>query len=118
MVGFPSMRKIRIAFDVDGTLRKNSEERHRRVIEPNERIVALLEILARFKNVEIHVWSNRGAEYCEDIVEELGLRKIKQCHLKTWVHNRADGDGFVPDIAIDDQQRFDGAALNLIVREK
>ena len=127
------MDKIVIAFDVDGTLRCNAEERHRDKVEPNPRIIALWETLSTFKNVELHIWSNRGADYCKAIAKQFKLKKCKGYHQKTFraeqsVEVRAlsgggtymsiRADAFVPDIAIDDQQRFDGGNLNLIVREK
>lgn len=112
------MKKVIIAFDVDGTLRCNQEEQHRTRVVANRRIVRLWETLSSFKNVELHIWSNRGADYCREIAILFDLQKCKGYHKKTWQGNRDDGDGFVPDIAIDDQQRFDGAAFNLIVREK
>lgn len=117
------MKKIVIAFDVDGTLRCNREEEHREKIVPNLRIVRLWETLSSFKNVELHVWSNRGAEYCDMIVKRFDLQKCKATHKKYWQAQQNsddwhEDDGFRPDIAIDDQQRFDGADLNLIVREK
>lgn len=127
------MKKVTIAFDIDGTLRCNSEERHRIDVEQNERIVALWNTLATFKNVELHIWSNRGADYCKEIYKLLGLRKCEGFHLKEWrksqevevqaltresTYTAIRADAFVPDIAIDDQQAFDGGLLNLIVREK
>lgn len=115
------MKNLTIAFDIDGTLRCNAEERHRTEVEPNQNVIAGLIWLASFKNINIHLWSNRGADYCQTIRIQFGLEKyVKEshCHLKTWQGNRPDGDGFVPDIAIDDQQRFDGGMINLIVREK
>lgn len=117
------MKKVIIAFDIDGTLRKNTEERHRTEVEVNNRIATLLFCLADCKNTEIHLWSNRGAEYCKEMRQVLGLSehvKESDCHLKTWDKNKGSGGNpiFWPDIAIDDQQRFDGGILNLIVREK
>lgn len=129
------MKKITIAFDIDGTLRKNSEERHRTDIEVNEDVLDTLRFMAKCKNTEIHLWSNRGAEYCQEMREFFGLQKyIKatHCHLKQWRelqevdirvtdHNvipMLRADAFRPDLAIDDQQRFDGGKLNIIVREK
>ena len=124
------MKKTIIAFDVDGTLRKNSEEIHRTKVVANERIVDLMSILSTFKNVEIHIWSNRGAEYCRMIRHELQLEeyvKESHCHEKMWLtqqqetlvdYEESDKDYLRPDIAIDDQQRFDGGIANLIVREK
>ena len=129
------MNKIHIAYDIDGTLRKNSEEKHRTLVEPNERIVNLLIANAHSKNVETHLWSNRGAEYCRAMRLEFGLQKyVKEtnCHLKQWRkmqeveirvsnHNTVPmlrADAFRPDIAYDDQQNFDGGKVNIIVREK
>lgn len=124
------MKKTIIAFDVDGTLRKNSEEIHRTKIVPNDRIIELMHILGSFKNVEPHIWSNRGAEYCRRIREEFGLEKLvraSHCHQKLWLgqqqeilveFSESDEDYLRPDIAIDDQQRFDGGIANLIVKEK
>ena len=117
------MKKIVIAFDVDGTLRCNREEEHRTKIVPNLRIVRLWETLSTFKNVELHIWSNRGADYCKEIAVLFDLQKVKGYHKKQWQAQREANDMwgeeyFKPDIAIDDQQRFDGGVLNLIVREK
>jgi len=121
------MKKITIAFDVDGTLRKNTEERHRTEIEENKRIVEMLLTFASFKNVEVHIWSNRGKEYCQMIRQELHLQnavQLNHCHKKLWAEQQSSDDWadsvdyFKPDVAIDDQQRFDGGVLNLIVREK
>lgn len=127
------MQTIMIAFDVDGTLRANCEERHRTDVEANQRIVELWDTLGRFKNVELHLWSNRGEDYCRSIASQLGLKKCKGFHQKQWraeqevevwglrrsdIYRARRADAFIPDIAIDDQQRFDGGVLNLIVREK
>lgn len=113
------MRKFNVAFDVDGTLRANREEIHRTKVVENPRIVDMLHTMASLKNVTVHVWSNRGADYCWEIVQAFDLPvKRKNCHQKTWEHNREDGDGFIPHICFDDQQRFDGGIYNLIVREK
>lgn len=117
------MKKVVIAFDVDGTLRCNREEIHREKIVPNLNIVRLWETLSGFKNVELHIWSNRGADYCREIATRFDLQKVKGYHKKTWksqqdANDEWDSDDFRPDIAIDDQQRFDGGLFNLIVREK
>lgn len=129
------MDNIIIAFDIDGTLRKNVEERHKTDIEVNEDVLDTLRFFAKCKNTEIHLWSNRGAEYCQEVRKYFGLQKyVKEshCHLKQWqeqqtvevlastggTYKALRADAFVPDIAVDDQQRFDGGILNLIVREK
>jgi len=121
------MNKIHIAFDVDGTLRKNSEEIHRTEIVENTEMITLLITLAKLtKNVTVHIWSNRGAEYCKRIRKEFRLEKyVKEtnCHKKLWKAGQikaveANEDYFKPNIAIDDQQKFDGAFENIIVRLK
>lgn len=120
------MRTITVAFDIDGTLRKNSEERHRTDIEVNEDVLDCLRFFYKCKNTEIHLWSNRGADYCKEIREYFGLQKyVKEshCHKKLWLETQAkltakNEPYFRPDIAYDDQQRFDGGFTNIIVREK
>lgn len=120
------MKTTHIAYDIDGTLRKNSEERHRTEIEVNEDVLDNLRFNAKCKNTVIHLWSNRGADYCKMIREHLGLQKyVKEsnCHLKLWKKMQVEllsknEDYFKPDIAYDDQQRFDGGFENVIVREK
>jgi hydroxymethylpyrimidine pyrophosphatase-like HAD family hydrolase len=120
------MKKVIVAFDIDGTLRANREERHNTEVEPNTRIVELLKTTARSKNVEVHLWSNRGAEYCKEMRIALGLEKYvktKNCHKKLWFKQQtelglSDEEFFRPQIAYDDQQNFDGGVVNIIVREK
>lgn len=129
------MKKVTIAFDIDGTLRANREERHRDTVEANPRIVELLIATAHSKNVEVHLWSNRGAEYCQEMREILGLQKYikaSHCHKKLWLRDQLGSfvdafkntvyypkpDVFRPDIAYDDQQHFDGGVINIVVREK
>lgn len=132
--GKNDMERVHIAFDIDGTLRKNTEKRHHTEVEPNQRQIDMLIALAHSKNTTIHLWSNRGAEYCRKMRIELGLEDYvteKNCHLKQWkvtqlvevksdigVHRAMLADAFEPNIAFDDQQRFDGGKLNIIVREK
>lgn len=120
------MQKVNIAFDIDGTLRKNSEERHRTDIEVNEDVLDALRFAYKCKNTIIHLWSNRGPAYCLKIRKHFGLQKyVKEsnCHLKYWqkMQDEAEKAGepyFRPDIAYDDQQRFDGADRVIVVREK
>lgn len=119
-------KNIHIAFDIDGTLRNNSEERHRTEVEENTEIVTLLITSARMKNTVVHLWSNRGAEYCREIRKTLKLEKWVQesnCHKKLWLKQQVELMAsnelfFKPDIAYDDQQRFDGGHINIIVRQK
>lgn len=110
------MKKILIAFDIDGTLRNNSKEYDHGSVEkvkPNERIRSLLVTLASFKNVDIIVWSGGGQLYAKQVVRELGLAPyVKMCF------DKAHATQIQPDIAIDDIQECDLAKINLIVREK
>lgn len=101
------MKKVTIAFDIDGTLRNNKDD----TITPNERIRHLLYILSTFKNTEIHVWSGSGELYAIQCADKLGIAKyVKAYHAKTT--------DWRPDIAVDDIQECAMGKLNLIVREK
>lgn len=102
------MRKIRIAFDVDGTLRCNCTDTCE---DPNWDIVRLFNLLEKFKNTEMYVWSGGDKEYAERFSRLYGLKvPYKNCLSKF--------SGFKPDIAIDDIQDTDLGTINLIVREK
>lgn len=111
------MKKVTIAFDVDGTLIDSEGN-------TNWRITELLRLLSRFKNTKIIVWSGGGQSYAEMIVRKLGLEKyVDSCADKN--HRGTDNDGkhifspdIKPDIAIDDIQACELGVLNLIVREK
>ena len=81
------MKKITIAFDVDGTLRDNTAGD--RPIA-NERIRTLLVSLASFKNTKIIVWSGGGELYCRQIAAAFGIEKYVDGYAdKQW---RAVGD--------------------------
>ncbi|MEI4745925.1 hypothetical protein [Rhodococcus erythropolis] len=102
------MRRIKIAFDVDGTLRCNCTETCE---DSNERIVELFKILATFKNVELYVWSGGGADYAERFADKFGLNVPPSRCLSKF--------GAPPmDVCVDDIQDTALAAINLIVREK
>ena len=100
------MRKVVIAFDVDGTLRNNTKGG----MVANERIRTLLIILASFKNVNIIVWSGGGQLYAKQAVREL--------HLTQYVKTAVAKGAIEVDIAVDDIQECDLGLVNLIVREK
>ena len=102
------MRKITIAFDVDGTLRSNKTDT---TVEPNRRIVELFNILATFKNVQLYVWSGGGAQYAAQFARTYGLPvSNSKCISKFGAPKM--------DICIDDIQETDLATFNLICREK
>lgn len=111
------MKKVTIAFDVDGTLIDSDGN-------TNWRITELLRTLSKFKNVNIIVWSGGGKSYAEMIVRHLGLEKyVKACYAKN--HLGKDDSGkhlfdpeITPDIAIDDIQDCNLGLVNLIVRNK
>lgn len=107
------MKKVCLAFDIDGTLRSNSDEN----MVPNERIRTLLIILSSFKNVWIHVWSGGGEFYARQAVSALEIDQ----YVDTY-GSKMDGypKAYTRDntIAIDDIQECDLGILNLIVREK
>lgn len=107
-----SMKKVTIAFDVDGTLISNAE---RKPGEPfilaNERIRTLLITLASFKNTRIVVWSGSGELWCKQVINEIGIAKYVDKVM-------AKDNDLKPDIAIDDIQDTALGHINLIVKEK
>lgn len=120
------MKKITIAFDVDGTLIRNdgAGDMDGGVPIANERIRSLLIALASFKNVRIIVWSGGGELYVRQICASIGIgRYVDEYHGKNLVGKNPDGShrfepGFKPDIAVDDIQSCELGRFNLIVREK
>lgn len=109
-LGLPrdKMRKITIAFDVDGTLRCNCTDTCE---DPNQRIVDLFNILNSFKNTDMYVWSGGGDAYAARFAVKFNLQGKYQVKCKI-------GSNFKPDIAIDDIQDTALGQINLIVREK
>lgn len=112
-LGLPSdkMKKVIVAFDIDGTLRNNDAEGT--PPQANERIRTLLITLASFKNIKIVVWSGSGELYARQIGQAFNIDKyVDQYASKTeWETLR-------PDIAIDDIQDTAIGIINLIVKEK
>jgi hypothetical protein len=106
------MKRIVIAFDVDGTLRCNHTDTCE---DPNKRIVEMAKTLATFKNVKVIVWSGGGKEYSQRFMDKYGfgpkVKAASKLDASTWIFGR-------PQIAIDDIQDTAIADLNLIVREK
>jgi phosphoserine phosphatase len=110
-LGLPTreMKKVVIAFDIDGTLRNNTSK----TIVANEDIRTLVRIFHKFKNTKILVWSGSGELYARQVAREL--------HINHWVDNYAsktDWQLLNVDIAFDDIQSTAIGKLNLIVREK
>ena|ERR1035437_2811296 len=104
-----TMRTVKIAFDVDGTLRCNHTETCE---DSNGDIVSMFRYLRKFKNVELYVWSGGGAKYAYRFAQLYKLPiKESHCISKFGAPNKMD-------IAIDDIQETDLGLINLIVREK
>lgn len=105
---FGKMRKVKIAFDVDGTLRCNCTDTCE---DPNKRVVEMFNTMASFKNTEMYVWSGGGPQYAGRFASKYKLKVSA---------NRCIGKIAAPqmDIAIDDIQDTAIGKINLIVREK
>lgn len=129
------MKKLLIAFDVDGTLVNNGALSEHEIVA-NERIRQLLIILAHMKNVKILVWSGGGELWARQAAAAIGVAKYvdmyadkqyKACERPECVKARKGGvfchhhvfdTDIQPDIAIDDIQECTLGKMNLIVREK
>lgn len=105
---FGKMTTVKIAFDVDGTLRCNCTATCE---DPNSDIVRLFFLLERFKNTKVYVWSGSGADYAYRFSRKYGLGLSEnRCISKIGAPQM--------DIAIDDIQDTAIGKINLIVREK
>ncbi len=106
------MKKVTIAFDVDGTLISNGAL-DENTIQANESIRSLLVSLAGMKNARIIVWSGGGELWANQAVSALNIKKYvwKACC-------KCPETAKLVDLAFDDQQDFDMTPINLIVREK
>jgi len=116
------MKKITIAFDIDGTLRNNSVKNL--CPTANEEIRTLLIILSKFKNVKILVWSGGGEFYARQICGQFGLTKYVDEYAGKII-TEEDKAGVLEshpnltvDIAIDDIQDCVLGGLNLICKQK
>lgn len=115
------MKKITIAFDVDGTLISNESVGKTPIA--NERIRTLLITLASFKNTKIIVWSGGGELYARQIGAAIGIDKYVDAYAtKNYQGKVGEVHMFAPeikpDIAIDDIQACELGIANLIVKEK
>lgn len=115
------MKKIVIAFDVDGTLITTASKDSKPVA--NERIRSLLVTLASFKNTRIVVWSGGGELYARQVCSAIGIDKYVSAyadkkHLGVVEGKHVFSPDIRPDIAIDDIQDCELGIVNLIVREK
>ena len=113
------MKKITIAFDVDGTLLDNAgipPETPPYLKPPtsvNLEIVLLLQILSKkMKNTRIIVWSGGGKEYVDTILRRYGLEKYVDA-----TYGKGECSEKV-DVAFDDIHACALAEHNLIVKMK
>lgn len=109
-LGLPrdQMKKVKIAFDVDGTLRCNCTDTCQ---DPNPDIIELFRILDKSKNTELYVWSGGGAEYARQFARKFKLKVgDMRCISKIGAPQM--------DIAIDDIQDTAIGTFNIIVHEK
>lgn len=121
------MKKLLIAFDIDGTLRSNTVDQSKAPVA-NEAIRSLLITLSSFKNTKILVWSGGGELYARQVSAALGLSNyiddyadkqyIKCPDCKEPCDHHTFGTTIKPDIAIDDIQACELGVINLICREK
>lgn len=116
------MQKVIIAFDVDGTLIRN-EEGNRTPGVPNNNDVPIvhqintLQVLSRYKNIRIVVWSGGGKQYAELWGRRLGLDQYVWRYASKLEHEQIKTQcDFL--IAIDDIQATALGDVNLIVKEK
>lgn len=118
------MKKITIAFDVDGTLIRDIKDTSPHFFpDTNDRIVDLLKTLSSFKNTKIVIWSGQWEDWARTISEELCLEKYVDWYASKNYKGKTDwkhifDPDFIPDIAIDDIQACELWLINLIVREK
>lgn len=123
------MRKLAVAFDVDGTLVKNDGQPGGRVTA-NERVRRMLIDLAHSKNVKILVWSGGGELWARQAAKEIGVAPYvdqyadkqyigcTECPDDVLCHHHSFGTDIKPDIAFDDIQACTLGNVNIIVREK
>lgn len=109
MNGLSSMTPLQISIDIDGPILDNQDPHGRRVNLP---VINFIHFLAKqCKNVSVHIYSARPIHQQQEIVNRLGLNKyIDGYHVK--------GDGYKPDIHLDDMQDVELGDKNIIVRMK
>lgn len=115
-LGLPrdKMKKVIIAFDVDGTL--IDEDFHR--IDETANILEMF-LWQKWKNVDIIVWSGGGADYARTQAERIlppSLQHLVKYYSKLQYKEVRQKYDLI--IAIDDIQDTNLGDINLIVREK
>lgn len=116
------MKKVIVAFDVDGTLIRNTTGvRQHGVLNDGDvpifHQINTLQVLSTYKNIRIVVWSGGGQDYAKMWGNRLGLDQYVWRYASKLEHKelRASCDFL---IAIDDIQATDLGDVSLIVREK
>lgn len=116
------MKKVIIAFDVDGVLIQNATKEREHGVPNNDDVpivhmVNTLQVLSTFKNVRIVVWSGGGIEYAKQWGRRLGLDQYVWAYAsKLEAPTLKEHCDYL--IAIDDIQATALGDINLIVREK
>lgn len=117
------MKKVLVAFDVDGTLRNNVVPDTQPPVA-NENVRTVLVLLSKMKNVSVLVWSGGGELYARQVCAHLGIDSYVDRYAdKGYAGKDEKGNHLFttdirPDIAIDDIQDCELGLINLIVREK
>jgi len=116
------MKKIKIAFDIDGTIRSNIEPYEHgdttSLVKWNYRICELAMTLASMKNTKLILWSGSGEQYAEHIRQLFHAHFSPNKKVFKSAHSKTEASRLDIDIAIDDIQACELGELNLIVREK
>ena len=115
------MKKIKIAFDIDGTIRSNIEPYEHddtSLVKWNYRICELAMTLASMKNTKLILWSGSGKQYAEHIRQLFHAHFSPNKKVFKSAHSKTEASRLDIDIAIDDIQACELGELNLIVREK
>lgn len=116
------MQKVIVAFDVDGTLIRNTDEERVHGVPSNGDVpivhwINTLQVLSTCKNVRIVVWSGGGKQYAETWGRRLGLDDYVWRYANKLEHEQLKAMcEFL--IAFDDIQATALGDANLIVREK
>lgn len=106
------MKKVLIAFDIDGTLRCNCTSTCRDV---NEDVAQLARLFDRMKNTKLIAWSGGGKSYAQSFIDS---NERLRSTFGTRCFSKFDDTIGKPDIVVDDIQETALGLINLIVNEK
>jgi len=116
------VKKVTIAFDIDGTLRSNTVDQAKAPVA-NENVRSLLILLSKCKNTRIVVWSGSGELYARQVANAIGIDHYVDKYASKNHVGQIEGvhifaPDIVPDIAVDDIHACVLGKINLIVDEK